>query len=68
MKNTGICPKCSSSKIVRFDQYWGDGGSKTQGVHVRTGFLRGAELRLYVCANYGYCESWIDNEDLSKIK
>ncbi len=67
MKNTGKCPKCGSSKIVRFEQYW-SGGSQTQGVHVRTGFMSGAELRLYVCSTCGYCETWIDKEDLSKIK
>ncbi len=67
MKNTGKCPKCGSNKIVRFDQYW-SGGSQRQGIHIRTGFMRGAELRLYVCSTCGYCETWIDKEDLSEIK
>ncbi len=68
MKYSGKCPKCNSSEIVKFNQYWGDGSSYNQGVHVRTGFFRGADLRLYVCSNCGYCESWIDKEDLSEIK
>lgn len=67
MKNTRICPKCSSSDILRFDGYTGAYGS---GNNMMTGHtvFSAVNVNRYVCCECGYTEEWIDREDIEKVK
>ena len=67
MKNTRICPKCSSSNIVRFDGYTAAYGS---GNNMMTGHtvFSAVNVNRYVCCECGYTEEWIDREDIEKVK
>ena len=67
MKNTRICPKCSSADIVRIDGYAGPYGS---GNHIMTGntVFSAVNVNRYVCCECGYTEEWIDREDIEKVK
>ena len=67
MKNTRICPKCSSSDILRFDGYTGAYGS---GNNMMTGntVFSAVNVNRYVCCECGYTEEWIDKKDIEKVK
>jgi len=67
MKNTRICPKCSSSDILRFDGYTGAYGS---GNNMMTGntVFSAVNVNRYVCCECGYTEEWIDKQDIEKVK
>ncbi len=65
MKNSRICPKCSSSDIVRIK---GKRESYGAGNHVMVGIIASVGVHRYVCTVCGYTEEWIDREDLEKIK
>lgn len=67
MKNTRICPKCSSSDILRFDGYTGAYGS---GNNMMTGntVFSAVNVNRYICCACGYTEEWIDREDIEKVK
>ncbi len=67
MKNTRICPKCSSPDIVRFDGYTGAYGS---GNNMMTGntIFSTVNVNRYICCECGYTEEWIDKEDIEKVK
>lgn len=67
MKNTKICPKCSSNDIVRFDGYtrsYGAGNNVMVGVSI----FSAVDVNRYVCCRCGYSEEWIDQEDIEKLK
>jgi len=66
MNKTGICPKCGSGDIVRFDGFAGDYGS---GSHIKTGMtnLSAVPLNQYICCVCGYTEHWVDTVDIPKI-
>ncbi len=66
MKNSRMCPKCSSTDIVRIDGYAGPYGS---GNNVMTGIsvFSAVNVNRYVCLSCGFTEEWIDREDLEKI-
>ena len=64
MKNTKICPKCQSSKIVRFDCHAGGHG----GNFVTTSFVSAVTINRYICCRCGYVEEWIDVGDLEEIE
>lgn len=32
------------------------------------GIFSAVNVNRYICANCGFCEEWIDKEDISKIK
>ena len=67
MKNTKICPKCSSSDIVRIDGYTGAHGA---GNNILTGstIFTAVNVNRYVCCKCGFTEEWIDREDIEKVK
>lgn len=67
MKNTRICPKCSSSDILRFDGYTGAYGSGNNMMTGNTVFST-VNVNRYVCCECGYTEEWIDKEDIEKVK
>ena len=54
MKNTGTCPKCGSTNILRFD---GQVGAE------RVGSIK---VDHYFCGDCGYSEQWIDPEFLPR--
>lgn len=65
MKNTKICTKCQSTDIVRFD---GTVGGYGAGNNIYISALRAVKVHRYICCRCGYCEEWIDREDLEKVK
>lgn len=67
MKNTKICPKCNSDKIIRIP---GETGAYGVGNNIRVGFLKGTvNVSRYMCCNCGYTEEWIDSkEDIRKLE
>jgi len=67
VKNTRICPKCSSSDILRFDGYTGAYGSGNNMMTGNTVFST-VSVNRYVCCECGYTEEWIDKEDIEKVK
>ncbi len=66
MKKTGMCPKCSSSDVVRMDGYVGPYGS---GNNLQTGktIFSAVNVNRYVCLTCGFTEEWIDREDLERV-
>lgn len=67
MKNTKICPKCSSSDIVIIDGYAGAYGSGNN-IMVGATVFSAVPVNRYVCCSCGYTEEWVDQEELEKVK
>jgi ribosomal protein S27AE len=68
MKNTGICPKCHSSKIIRIP---GSVGGYGAGNNILAGhtIFSAVKVTRYLCASCGYTEEWIDDaNDIEKLK
>ena len=68
MKQTNICPKCSSHDIVRIP---GQAGAYGSGNVILMGVTIFSAIKAtrYVCSQCVYSEEWIDNpDDLEKIK
>lgn len=66
MKNTGICPKCQSNDIVRFD---GETGAYGAGNNITLGrtIFSAIPVNRYICCSCGFTEEWIDKGDIKKI-
>ncbi|MCQ2465240.1 MAG: hypothetical protein MJ095_06635 [Oscillospiraceae bacterium] len=64
MNRTGICPKCGSGEIIRFD---GEATSEGTGVLLRTSTFSGVALNPYVCTTCGYAELWADTVDIPRL-
>jgi len=68
MKQSKICPKCSSSEIIRIP---GELGAYGSGNVIPMGMTIFSSIKVtrYLCGNCGFSEDWIDNpQDLKKIK
>ena len=68
MKQTNVCPKCSSNEIIRIP---GQAGAYGSGNNIPIGktILSAIKVTRYVCSHCGFSEEWIDNpDDLGKIK
>ncbi len=67
MKNSKICPKCSSSDIIRIP---GKAGAYGVGNNIQTGLSNFSAVLVhrYVCCNCGVSEEWIDKEDIARLK
>ena len=65
MKNTKICTKCGSNDVVRFD---GTVGAHGVGNNIYISALRAVKVNRYICCGCGFCEEWIDCEELDKVK
>jgi len=67
MKNNKQCPKCNSTDIIRVN-----GSSRGYGagnnIMIGTTIFSAVKVNRYICCNCGFCEEWIDTEDISKIK
>ncbi len=64
MNLTGMCPKCGSGEVVRFD---GGTESYDTGFHIKTGIFGVVPVNQYICTTCGYTEQWVDMEDMPKI-
>lgn len=67
MKNNKICPKCNSNDIIRVNGGVGAYGAGNNIPTGRSGFDARINVNRYICCNCGFCEEWIDKEDISKI-
>jgi len=68
MKQSKICPKCSSPEIIRIP---GELGAYGSGNVIPMGMTIFSSIKVtrYLCGNCGFSEDWIDNpQDLKKIK
>jgi len=66
MKNTKICPKCSSNDIVKIK---GNSGNSYTSNYASSGLLGYVPITRYLCCNCGFSEEWIDcEEDIQKLK
>ena len=65
MKNTKVCTKCQSTDIVRFD---GTVGGYGAGNNIYISTFRAVKVNRYICCSCGFCEEWIDHEELEKVK
>lgn len=66
MKETKVCPKCQSNYIVKYEKISPTGGGNPY-LFIRTGSFTGVKLKLYVCCGCGYCETWIEKNELEKV-
>lgn len=60
MKNTGKCPKCDSSDIIRIPGWRGSHGA---GNNVPTGWFGAARVTRFLCGKCGFSEEWIESPD-----
>ena len=69
MKNTGRCPKCGSSEIVRVPDHPGRYASGNN-IYTSRGTLFGKiPVIRHVCCRCGYVENWVERrEELEKIR
>lgn len=67
MKRTNICPKCSSSEILRIE---GQVKAYGAGNNIPVGFTIFSYVKVprYLCCRCGYSEEWIDEADIPKLK
>ena len=67
MKNTNKCPKCNGHGIIFIEGYAGAYGS---GNYIKAGvtIFSAVKVDRYVCANCGYSEEWIRQEDIPTLK
>lgn len=66
MKHTKICPKCSSSDIIRINGYAGPYGTGNN-IMVGSTIFSAVNVNRYICCSCGFTEEWIDNKDIEKI-
>ena len=66
MKNTRVCPKCSSTDIAVVD---GNVGPYGTGNNIMLGgtVFQAVKVNRYICGKCGFSEEWINQEDLVKI-
>ena len=64
MKNSGTCPKCGHTDIIKID---GSVGPYGVGNNIPTGWKYTAVDR-YLCATCGYSEEWVAKENIPKIR
>ena len=67
MKNSGICPKCGGSDILRI---FGALTDRSDGNRppVAVSGISVPRVHRYVCCGCGYSEEWIDPKDLPALK
>lgn len=69
MKQTGRCPKCNSTNIIRIPDHESRHASGNN-IYTTTFTLLGKiPVIRYVCVNCGYVENWVETkEELDIIK
>ena len=69
MKNTGICPKCHSSEIIRIPGNVGAYGAGSNIIKAGFTTLSSVTVTRYLCTSCGYTEEWIDDpRSIEKLK
>ena len=66
MKNTGVCPKCGRSSVIRIEgqaKAYGAGNNIPMGMTIFTYI----PVDRYLCINCGFSEEWIEQEHLQKL-
>lgn len=65
MRNTGRCPKCGGTEIIRVE-----GLSEGYGVgnNILISTFSIVRVPRYVCLSCGYLEDWVDVWDLEKLR
>ena len=64
MKNTRICIKCNSEKVVRISNAEWSGGNK-----IIISSMRRVPVTRFLCTECGYSEEWVESEkNLELIK
>ena len=66
MKNTKLCPKCSSNNIILIP---GNTGPYGVGNNIPAGktIFSYVNVNRYLCATCGYSEEWVEREDIERI-
>lgn len=67
MKNTNKCPKCHSTDIKRVNgsiRGYGAGNNIMLGLTI----FSAIKVNRYVCLNCGFCEEWIDENNLEELR
>ncbi len=67
MRDSGTCPKCGGTKILRIE---GSVGVNGIGNNVTAGATVFSSVKLprYICCNCGYMEEWVDRQFLPQIQ
>ena len=60
MKETGVCPKCGGSKVLKVDPM------RCNAFPI--GFTSLAKLERWFCGSCGFTEEWIQEADLEKAE
>lgn len=66
MKNTKRCPKCGSYEIYKVEAVVGH--TYGAGNVIPTGLLGTIKVNRYVCGTCGFCEEWIERNELATLK
>jgi ribosomal protein S27AE len=67
MKQSGICPKCQGTDIIRVEgsaKGYGAGNNIPMGMTIYS-YIK---VPRYVCGTCGYAEEWIDEKDIQRIR
>lgn len=66
MKYTRKCPKCGRTEIYKVEAVVGNGYAS--GNVIPTGLIGTIKVNRYVCGTCGFCEEWIDTNNLNTIR
>jgi len=58
MKNTHICPKCSSRDVLRIP-----GSRWAEGEHIQLRGMWPVIITRYLCGHCGFSEEWLDGRE-----
>lgn len=61
MRNSGICPKCKSTEMIKIP-------GKIAGHNWLPVGFGSVAVERWICGSCGYTEEWISEEDLQKVK
>lgn len=67
MKNTKMCPKCSSTDLVVVEGWCGSYGTGNN-IMVGSTIFSAVPIDRYICCHCGFSEEWIRKEDLEDVK
>lgn len=67
MKHTKQCPKCSSQEIIKANGFAG-ASNGVNNIMLGTTIFSTIPVDRYVCCNCGFCEEWVRQEDLERLK
>ena len=66
---SGVCPKCSSKKIIKIkDILHSNGGGNISQSRVFFTDKQCAKITFYICEDCGFIENYLDDEEIRKLK